>query len=147
MKMKEDGRGDHQLHLRTSSCPHIHQQHRIHWYYYRGHVHHVLAPCWYPYLELGCSWHWSPTASHATCLPLRKVYVVIFTACGDFCGGFHHKSKSPHILVVVFATSPNHHKYFWRKPLQVQITTNPVATSICGHDFFSSPHTHHRLYM
>ena len=33
--------------------------------------------------------------------------------CGDFRGGFHHKSKSPHILVVDFATSPNHHKYLW----------------------------------
>jgi len=26
---------------------------------------------------------------------------VIFTACGDFCGSFHHKSKSPQILVVI----------------------------------------------
>ena len=34
--------------------------------------------------------------------------------CGDFCGGFHHKSKSPQILVVVFTPSPNHHKYLWR---------------------------------
>ena len=68
-------------------------------------------------------------------LSLKEVYLVIFTACGDFCGGFHHKSKSPHILVAVFATSPNHHKYLWRKPPQVQITTNPVAvfaTSIYG---------------
>ena len=44
---------------------------------------------------------------------LRKVHVVIFTPCGDFCGGFHHKCKSPHVLVVVFATRANHHKYMW----------------------------------
>ena len=30
--------------------------------------------------------------------------------CGDYCGGFHHKSKSPQILVVKTAASPNHHK-------------------------------------
>ena len=24
--------------------------------------------------------------------------------CGDFCGGFHHKSKSPQLLVAVFTT-------------------------------------------
>jgi len=40
--------------------------------------------------------------------------------CGDFCGGFHHKSKSPQIL------SP-----------QVFV----------GMIFFSSPHIYHRLYM
>ena len=60
-------------------------------------------------------------------LTLIKAYVVNFTACGNFCGGFYHKSKSPHILVAVFATSPNHHKYLCRKPPQVQITTNTVA--------------------
>ena len=88
--------------------------------------------------------HYHPVCNRTA---LRKVYVVIFTACGDFCGGFHHKSKSPHILVVVFTTSPNHHKYLWQKLPQVQITTNPVATSICGHDFFLSLHTYHQLYM
>ena len=71
---------------------------------------------------------------------LRKAYVVIFTACGDICGGFHHKSKSPHMLVAVFATSPNHHKYLWRKPPQVQslqilvakTTTSTITTNTCG---------------
>ena len=44
---------------------------------------------------------------------LREVHVVFFTTCGNICGVFHHKSKSPQVLVVFFATSPNHHKYLW----------------------------------
>jgi len=47
-------------------------------------------------------------------LPLREVLVVNFTFCGDFCGDFHYKSKSPQVLVVVFTIGINHHKYLWR---------------------------------
>ena len=45
--------------------------------------------------------------------PLREVLVVNFTFCGDFCGDFHYKSKSPQVLVVVFTIGLNHHKYLW----------------------------------
>ena len=41
--------------------------------------------------------------------PLRKAYVVIFTTRADFCGDFHHMSKSPQIFVAVFTTCSNHH--------------------------------------
>ena len=33
--------------------------------------------------------------------PLRKANVVIFTPCGDICGGCHHKSKSPQVIVAI----------------------------------------------
>ena len=33
--------------------------------------------------------------------------------CDDFCGDFHHKSRSPQVLVVIFTIGPNHHKYLW----------------------------------
>ena len=45
---------------------------------------------------------------------LREVLVVNFTFCGDFCGDFHYKSKSPQVLVVVFTIGLNHHNYLWR---------------------------------
>ena len=44
---------------------------------------------------------------------LREAHVVFFTTSGKICGVFHHKSKSPQVLVVFFTTSPDHHKYLW----------------------------------
>jgi len=46
-------------------------------------------------------------------ISLREVLVVNFTFCGDFCGDFHYKSKSPQVLVAVFTTGLNHHKFLW----------------------------------
>ena len=34
-------------------------------------------------------------------MSLREVHVVFFTTCGNICGVFHHKSKSPQVLVVI----------------------------------------------
>ena len=31
--------------------------------------------------------------------PLREVHVVFFTTCGNICGVFHHKSKSPQVQI------------------------------------------------
>jgi len=44
---------------------------------------------------------------------LREVLVVNFTFCGDFCGDFHYKLKSPQVLVAVFTIGLNHHKFLW----------------------------------
>jgi len=32
---------------------------------------------------------------------LREVHMVFFTTCGNICGVFHHKSRSPQVLVVI----------------------------------------------
>ena len=75
-------------------------------------LHQEWPLCWYiPKILLKVQPN--PIATHCICsyigmLPyptLRKVHVVIFTPCGDFCGGFHHKCKSPQILVAVFTTN------------------------------------------
>jgi len=60
----------------------------------------------------GHSWNVSSVAYSPNAL--REVLVVNFTFCGDFCGDFHYKSKSPQVLVVVFTIGLNHHKYLWR---------------------------------
>jgi len=60
-------------------------------------------------------------------ITLRKAHVVISTRCGEFCGDLHHRSKSPHVLLAVLTTSPNHHKSLSRFSPHVKI-----ATCICG---------------
>jgi len=67
------------------------------------------------------------------CGPTRSPHATEKSTCSDFhllwwflwwfspqiqittysCGTFHHKSKSPQIVMAVFAASPNHHKYLW----------------------------------
>jgi hypothetical protein len=48
------------------------------------------------------SLHTSTALTSTVDISLREVHVVKFTFCGDFCGDFHHKSKTPYRLVAVF---------------------------------------------
>ena len=109
----------------VSICLPAHLQHRV-----------ILVSCLLLHLCFTCwdlykspPWRTRQTQFATT---LRKVHVVIFTPCGDFCGGFHHKCKSPHVLVVVFATRANHHMYLWWFSPQVQITTSTCGDFVQG---------------
>ena len=75
---------------------------------------------------------WQNTSTWLDCLQATAkkhmwCHVVISTRCGDFCGDLHHRSKSPHVLLAVLTTSPNHHKSLSRFSPHVKI-----ATCICG---------------